>query len=257
MACMAPNSPRFQLERPPVRRVTLTVNFETAPRLQGWHLGTFFRNLETRYLSREEVPPHLAPDSADYELERPVIAWPIPRTEFAGVDRSLSVQGDELEVAWTFGGDDEDHEYPGFESLMAELGGVFADLVSSASEHAVTITPQRVGCFYVNEIDGISAADLAVGVLTGWRGGSSRPMPSQGYVGVRLHGCRVPEEHDCSSLVMVDSVDDGAPRLSIDVVRPLGEDGLVEPALRAAHDELIDLFKLHTSDQLRTEWGES
>ena len=246
---------RFRLERPPVKRVTLTVNFRAEPRLQGWHLDAFFHYLGTRYLSREEVPPRPSADAETYEFLPPV-GWPIPRTVFAGDDRSLSVQSDELELVWNFG-EANRYGYPGFESLMEELDRVLNELVSSVSEHDVDITPTEVECFYVNEIEGMTAPQLAVGVLTDWAEVDHRPVPDKGYVGVRLHGCRHPEEHNCSSWVMVDSVDDGPPRLAIRVGRLLKEGEAASAVMRQAHDELIGLFRSHTPDRLRTEWGES
>lgn len=239
-----------------MKRVALTVNFSAEPRLQGWHLDTFFHSLSSRYLSRQEVAPHPGVDAATYEFLPSVGGWPIPRTEFASDERSLSVQGDELEVVWNFGDNDE-KDYPGFDSLMEELEQVLTDLVASVQEHEVSITPHEAECFYVNEIDGLTAPELAVGVLTDWADVQPRAVPEQGYVGVRLHGCGHTEEHHCSSYVMVDSNEDGAPVLSFRVGRVLDEDEDAAEAMRQAHDELIDLFRSHTPDRLRAQWGES
>lgn len=247
---------RFHLEQPPVKRVALTVNFKAEPRLQGWHLDTFFHSLSSRYLSRQEVAPHPGDGHGAYEVLPSMGGWPIPKTEFAGDERSLSVQGDELEVAWNFGDNDEKH-YPGFDSLIEELEQVLKDLVGSVEEHGVSIAPHEVECLYVNEIDGLSAPDLAVGVLTDWADVQARVVPEEGYVGVRLHGCGNTEEHHCSSYVMVDSNDDGPPVLSFRVGRALDEDESAAKAMRQAHEELIGLFCSHTPDRLRAQWGES
>lgn len=245
---------RFHLERPPVKRVALTVTFQAEPRLQGWHLDDFFREVAGRYLSREEVAPR--PDSA-FEFLGASGAWPIPKTQFSSNERSLSVQGDELEVVWNFG-DEGEKAYPGFDLLMEELEQVITQLVTSVRKHDVAITPHEVECFYINEIDGMSAAEYAVGVLTDWADVKPRRLPEEGYVGVRLHGCGNIEEHQCSSMVMVDSSDDdGTPILSLRVGRPLDEDESAEDAMRQAHDELITLFRAYTPDSLLAEWGES
>lgn len=238
-----------------MKRVALTVNFAAEPRLQGWHLDEFFRSASDRYLAREEIAPR--PDSGAFEFLSPSGGWPIPKTQFASNERSLSVQGDELEVVWNFGNEGE-KKYPGFDSLMEELEQVITQLISSAQKHEVVITPHEVECFYINEIEGMSASELAVGVLTDWANVKPRPVPDEGYVGVRLHGCGDPEEHQCSSLVMVDSDDDdGGPTLSLRVGRPLAEDETAPEAMRQAHDELIALFRSHTPNWLRAQWGES
>lgn len=237
-----------------MKRVALTVNFQAEPRLQGWHLEEFFRAAGGRYLSREEVAPR--PDNA-FEFLGASGAWPIPKTKFVSDERSLSIQGDELEVAWNFG-DEGEKAYPGFDSLMEELESVITQLVTSVRKHDVEITTHEVDCFYINEIGGMSTADYAVGVLTDWADVTPRSLPKEGYVGVRLHGCGDTEEHQCSSLVMVDSSDeDGSPILSLRVGRTLGEDEGAEEAMRQAHDELITLFRAYTPDWLRAQWGES
>lgn len=247
---------RFRLERPPVRSVTLTIRFEASPRLQGWHLEGFFRKVSSHYLAREEVAPRPAVEAAGYEFIPPEDAWPIPRTECIGEDRSLSVQGDELEVVWNFGDRDEGREYPGFDSLMKGMEDHLYDLISSVSDHDVTIAPREVECFYENAIEEITASELAVGVLTGWADTSSKSVPQQGYVGVRLASVGKPRGQSCSSLVMVDSGDDQPPRLAIRVGRLLESGERAEDAMRQAHDELISLFRTHTSEQLRSGWGE-
>lgn len=239
-----------------MKRVALTVNFVAEPRLQGWHLDTFFRSLSSRYLTRQEVAPRPGVDTGPFEFLPSTGGWPIPRTEFASHEHSLSVQGDELEVVWHFG-DEGEKEYPGFESLMKELEQVLTDLVASAREQEVEVTAHEVECFYINEVEGITAPALAVGVLTDWADVQPRALPEDGYVGVRLHGCGHTEEHHCSSYVMVDSNDDGTPLLSFRVGRALDEDEEAAEAMHRAHEELIGLFRSHTPDSLRAQWGES
>lgn len=245
---------RFHLDSPPVKRVALTVSFQAEPRLQGWHLDEFFRETAGRYLSREEVAPR--PDNA-FEFLSASGAWPIPKTQFVSKERSLAVQGEELEVVWNFG-DEGEKAYPGFDSLMEELASVITRLVTSVRKHDVEITTHEVECYYINEISGMLAADYAVGVLTDWADVTPRTLPKEGYVGVRLHACGDTEEHQCSSLVMVDSSDDdGSPILSLRVGRSLSEDENAEEAMQQAHDELIALFRTYTPDRLRAQWGES
>lgn len=258
MTCMAVDSSRFRLERPPVKRVALTINFEAMPRLQGWHLGGFFDSIKDEYPTREETSPKPAYHATGYEFMQPGEGWPIPRTELVGEDRALSIQGDELEVVWTFEASEEGREYPGFDSLMAGLKKVYELLESSVEDHGVSIVPKMVECYYTNEIDGVTASELAVGVLTDWRAPvAARPSLPQRYVGVRLHGCGKPEDHECSSLVMVDSTDDGPPRLAFSVSRDLEEGEPVGESLEQAHEELIALFRDYTSGEMRRKWGES
>lgn len=239
-----------------MRRVALTIGFQAEPRLQGWHLDAFFRFLADRYLSRQEVAPRPGADAGPYEFLPPDGGWPIPKTEFVGDDSSLSVQGDELEVVWDFR-DNGTKKYPGFDLLAKELEQVLGGLVSSAQEHGVSITPREVGCFYINEIDGMTAAQLAVGVLTNWAEIQPRAIPVAGYVGVRLHDYDHTEENPCSSYVLVDSNDEGAPVLSFRVGRHLDEEEGAPEAVRQTHDAVIKLFRTHTPDELRARWGES
>lgn len=246
----------FRLAQPPVKRVALTVNFKAEPALQGWHLDGFFGSVKERYLSREEVAPRPGFETGPFEFLSAEGGWPIPKTQFVGNERSLSLQGDELEVAWNFGGEGQD-TYPGFESLMSELEQVLVQLVASADDHDVSVVPHSVECLYVNEIEDLTGGELAVGVLTNWSDVEARPVQEKGYVGVRLHGCGHTDEHPCSSYVMVDSDDGKAAALTFRVGRRLDQNEDAVKGVRLAHDELIGIFRSHTPEWLRRQWGES
>jgi len=258
MANMAgSNDTPFALEKPPVKRVELSLAFAASPAIQGWHLAAFFTGLRERYLSVTETAP-LPSGSGEtgYEFLPDDGTWPIARTEFVGADRSLAVQGDRLDVVWEFGDGDDEHAYIGFESLINEMDGVYSELLSALLSNGVEIEPSSAQCYYINEIDEVAGAELAVGVLTGWGAVPASAVPTPGYVGVRLHGCRS-TDHKCSSWVMVDSQDEEPPTLSIRVKRPITDgDKSAMHALREAHDELIGLFRRYTSDELRRGWGE-
>lgn len=246
-------TPGFTLTHPPVKRVALTVRFQAEPGLQGWHLGEFFENVSDRYTTRQEIAPR--PNSDTFEFLEAMGRWPIPKTEFASAERSLSIQGDELEVGWNFG-NEGDKNYPGFNELLRELEQVLDKLIQSTTQYDIRISPTDAECYYVNEIEQVSPIELAVGVLTGWTEAGLGSHPPKGYVGVRLHGCGDTEEHQCSSLVMVDSSHDDTPILSLRVGRPLAEAEGAPAALREAHNELIELFQTYTPDHLRAQWGE-
>ncbi|MBI4901836.1 MAG: hypothetical protein HY829_15360 [Actinobacteria bacterium] len=248
---------RFKLERPPVTRVVLTLAFEAAPSIQNWQLAGFFTGLRDRYLSVSEAAP-VPTDKGDgsFEFLGDDDPWPIPRTEFVSPGRSLGIQGDQMDVVWDFGMASGERDYVGFESLIGEMADVYEQFANELAKNHVRLEPRTAQCHYTNEILGLEVTELAVGVLTDWAPVQSRPTDAPGYVGVRIHACKSPE-HSCSSWVMVDSQEDGSPTLSIRVRRPIAE-GDIDPmaAMREAHDELIGLFKRHTSDELRQAWGE-
>lgn len=252
----------YKLERPPVTSVSLRIRFRATPGLQNWMLAPFLSEMRNENGAVEELPPlsgfpdpfSLSDPSNDEFEDGP--AWPVPRTQFTSTDRSIAVQGDELEVTWAF--DSENAvSYPGFDDLSREMSKLYRKLVDSVDTHDVAITPSMVECFYTNSVRGVTAAALAVGVLTDWSGDTAAPDPTPGYVGVRLRTCADPDKHDCASLVMVDSRDGGEPPvLAFRVGHRVAANADAVAALTEAHDELIALFKRHTSDGLRREWGE-
>ncbi len=158
-------------------------------------------------------------------------------------------------TTWAFDGE-ASTPYVGFDELRATIDDLYMKLAASVAVHDVRITPRSVSCYYVNSVPEVSATTLAVGVLTRWAQNIAADDPEHGYVGARLHACASPGEHSCASLVMVDSQDDGSPLLSIRVGREVPEQEDAITALSAAHDELIVLFKQHTSEALRKGWGE-
>ncbi|MFT3888026.1 MAG: hypothetical protein QM713_07690 [Arachnia sp.] len=252
----------YRLRRAPVTSVSLRIGFSAAPGLRNWMLAPFLSEMRNEGAAVEELPPLVGSPDPFSLLDAPndefedVPSWPVPRTRFTSADRSIAVQGDELEVTWVFDAENA-VSYPGFDELSREMSRLYHRLVASVDTHDVTITPTIVECFYTNSVGGVTAATLAVGVLTGWSSDTATPDPAHGYVGVRLHTCADPETHDCASLVMVDSQDGGeAPVLAFRVGRRVGPDADAVAALAEAHDELIALFKRHTSDDLRREWGE-
>lgn len=238
-----------------MKRVALNIKFEAQPRLQGWHLEKFLSSLSGRYLSREEMAPNLGDDDDSFEFMSATNGWPIPRTQFSSTDRDLAIQGDELEVVWNFGAERES-KYPGFDSLVSDAEDVFRELVNSTHSYGVSITPMRVECYYRNEISEMSASELALGILSGWTANRAIEAPEEGYIGVRLHGCGYTDDHECSSYVMVDSMGENSPALSFRVGRRVRDGESAKFALSEAHDELISLFRMHTSSDLRQAWGE-
>lgn len=252
----------YRLQRPPVTSVSLRIRFKAVPGLQNWMLAPFLSEMRQKAAGVEELPPlgsfadpfALADFPSDELEEAP--SWPVPRTQFLSNDRTIAVQGDELEVTWAFDAANAE-KYPGFDELRREMEELYTTLVGSVGTHEVAITPSLVECFYTNSIPEVTAATLAVGVLTNWSSEAVVPDPSAGYVGVRLHTCADPVKHDCASLVLVDSRDDGEPPiLAFRVSRRVEGDTDAVAALTEAHDELITLFKQHTSDNLRRGWGE-
>lgn len=252
----------YELLRPPVTSVSLRIRFKAVPSLQNWMLASFLSEMRGIHASVEELPPlggftdpfsGLVEDD-DGQEDHP--AWPVPRTQFSGLDRTIAVQGDELQVTWAF--DDESaSKYVGFDALRGDMENLYRKLVNSVIQHGVTIGPKGVECFYVNSVPEVTATTLAVGVLTNWTNDVRLNDPQDGYVGVRLHTCASPNMHRCSSLVMVDSRDaDDPPILSLRVHRVVDEGLDAIEALSDAHDELIALFKQHTSESLRKGWGE-
>lgn len=249
----------FMLERPPVTLVSLRITFDAAPRLQNWMLAPFLTQMRADYPSVNEVPPRgryadpLVVESD--ESQEP--AWPVPRTQFKDADCTIAVQGDELEVTWDFN-DDADNKYVGFEALQTKMQQIFERLVGSVEAHGVSISPTNADCFYINRIPEIDGRELAVGVITQWNP-ANPPTQTQGsgYVGVRFRTCANPAQHECHSMVMVDSHEGQAPQLSLHVRRPVIPSVGAMGALAHAHEELIMLFAAHTSQELREKWGEA
>lgn len=252
----------YRLPRPPVASVSLRIRFKSVPNLQNWMLAPFVSDMREEAVAVEELPPLgaltglLTLSDSPEEGSEEMPSWPVPRTRFLSGDRTVAVQGDELEVTWAFDPVNAER-YPGFDELSRELADLYKKLVLSVGTHEVTIEPSLVECFYVNRIPEVTVSTLAVGVLTGWSSDATVPDPTDDYVGVRLRACADPKKHDCSSLVMVESfggVD--TPVLAFQVSRGVETGTDAVAALAEAHDELIALFKRHTSEDLRRGWGE-
>lgn len=243
--------------KPPVRRVELTVYFEASDAVQGSHVAPLSRIWRETYPVVTEHPP-LPPDDEPSENISVLNAnshWPIPFTRYSSVvdRRSVAFQRDRFEVRWDFD-EESGSPYPGFDSLLTTMQQEFGVFSGILAESDLSLHITKAECRYVNRIPGISAAQLAVGVLTDWQGSACAQADDSDYVGIRLHS-RPGEKDDnnCSSLLAVDRKEDGDPALSIFVTHAGGPDDL--GGIANAHAELIATFLRYTSEEQHRMWG--
>lgn len=165
--------------------------------------------------------------------------------------RSVAYQGDRFTVSWGFD-EESGAPYPGFDSLfqtMQEEFGVFSDVLMRSD---IKIGIVRSNCRYSNRIQGLSASQLAVGVLTRWKGQLDVADMDSDYVGVRLHSDD-DNRRNCASLVSVDAHVGQDPMLTISVTQS-GETEKLN-GIAVAHDEVIDKFLSYTSPTQHESWG--
>lgn len=244
---------RLAFREPPIRSSRLSVQFEQSSHVLSGQLAP----LHAAWMTSLPIVEETAPDFEDVDIagEDPDgPTWPLPSTKFLSVDGSQSVtlQEGRLDLEWNR----TKEPYPGFDDLVGSLAERFEELLNAMDSAGIAIRPKSSSCLYRNEIEGISGSDLAVGVLTDWASASRLDLPAKGYVGVRIHACAEPENHHCSSYVMVDGDAGRTPQLTLSVKRRLTE-GEQSPlgGLHEAHAELLQLFLKFTSDEQRDRWG--
>lgn len=250
---------RLHFDRPPVKQVFLRLNFKTDGHIQGSHVAPLRRLWESEYpVVNEETPTPSMDELAGGAAILPVGAkWPLPYTTFSSTDRdeTISFQGDTFELGWTFAAD-EARPYPGFNRLFASLSAKYKEFTNLLEESGIVATITTARCIYVNKIEGMNAAELAVGLLTDWSATVGSNLPKVGYAGCRIHACADPAAHGCSSEVGADGdMEEQDSELTISVVRKAdGVDNQLD-ALRDAHEELDDLFVRFTPASLHDKWG--
>ncbi len=250
------DSSAVRFDRPPIKQVELSTYFVTDPPLQSVHVAPLHQVWHAQFPEAVEHPPYAQElpddDRNDQEFGS---TWPLPYTSYRREQRSISFQSDRFEVRWGFDpgalGD-----YVGFEALRDDLRTKFHEFTETLASQSVSLVVKRVSCRYVNEVD-LPAARLAAGVITGWLAEPEASVSEAAYVGVRLHTCAGPKNHDCSSWVHVDSGDStDASTLTIIVSHDLSpENSDATVAISAAHDELIGLFLRYTSEEQHRGWG--
>lgn len=244
--------------KPPVRRVELTIYFDASDAVQASHVAPLSQIWKEMYpIVTEHAPTPPGDESSDnISVLNANSYWPIPFTRYSSeVDRrSVAFQRDRFEVRWNFD-EESGAPYPGFESLLATLRQEFDVFSGVLHDSDLTLSIKKAECRYVNRIQGITAAQLAVGVLTDWQGSAGSQVDDSDYVGIRMHSHKeVSANRSFSSLVAVDK-DDSDPTLSIFVTH-MGDSeelgGIVH-----AHAELIQTFLRYTSAEQHIKWGKN
>jgi hypothetical protein len=117
-------------------------------------------------------------------------------------------------------------------------------------------------CRYINALDGLSMAEAATGVLTGWTAAPSAEVADSPFVGVHLHTSTGEASagegtlQNRSAVVTIDSDADDVTTMTIRVWRAVEEGTTVElGGLYEAHEEVDEIFVRFTSEQQHREWG--
>ncbi len=251
---------RLHFDHPPVKQVYLRLRFRPDGHIQGSHVAPLRRQWEAEYpVVSEEVPtPNVEDSESGPELLVPGASrWPLPYTTFSSQDRdeTISFQGDSFELGWAFSAE-ESRPYPGFDALFAALAAKYGEFTTLLGEAGIKTAITSARCLYINKIDGMNAAELAVGMLTGWSGIVSEQLPAVGYAGCRIHACADERSHGCTSEVGADGdMNETDSELTISVLRRVQEGDDEWDALRAAHEELDELFVRFTPKALHEKWG--
>lgn len=240
----------LQFDAPPVRAVRLTLNLKQAAIFQMKHVASIYSLWEKRYATVEQSPPEL-PDPLAEDSEE---TWPLPASRFTDETGSKSIlfQDGIFNIRWKF---DQASKYPGFQALKAELIDRYEEFTKSVEDAGLEIDVISVECRYENLIETLSGTELAIGILSEWANPSPGRLSNTGYLGVRIHTCASPENHNCSSYVAVDSDVDQPAILSISVQRDRDPDAMPTDTLDAVHAEELALFLRFTNSELRQEWG--
>lgn len=253
---------RLRLQDPPVRATSLSIQFEQSAPLRASHVIRLHQLWSDQYAIVEDSSPDFEMISMentseeDFDREGTQPNWPIPAMRFTDADGSHSVhfQDSRFGVEWKHSGLD----YPGFEELFTKLTNRFNEFQEVLESTGIRIRVTRNSCRYENEMKKYEGPELAAGILTGWKAGPIAELQQNGYVGLRIHACTVPENQNCNSYVSVDASTGKTPILSIDVRRRVtvvdNSDSNLD-GVRAAHDELIDLFLRYTNAEQRDDWG--
>lgn len=248
---------RLKFRRPPVSDVFLTLYFEADSHIQGSHVAP----LKMSWESELPLVQELAPLPGEMDSDGPTFLasggqWPLPYTRYNSVssDQAIAFQGDRFQLQWSFS-DAAGDEYPGFEKLSEGLEKRYVEFKNVLDQAGIILTIRGSECKYVNRIQGLSAGEVAVGVLTEWRGVPGSNLPKEGYVGVRLHACASEEKHRCSSFLQVDGDTGDSAHMTINVSRELDdEEKATLGGLYDAHDELLDIFERFTSPEMHGQW---
>ncbi|MEV7571528.1 TIGR04255 family protein [Pseudarthrobacter sp. NPDC089323] len=246
----------FQLKRPPVSRVVLSIFFELDFALQVTQVSEFVADVKRDFPNVSERPPSLSwknGDDGPVGIVRPDGQWPFPTLVFSSdSEYSLLIHSDRLLLTWESAGG----EYPGYKAMKEELNVRFASF-NAALEGLGNLSIGRFQCLYDNSVLSMSAVQLATGVLTSWKYEGENSDANE-YVGARLEYRHQDRTDNLNCTVAVDgSPSDGELSLWLKASRDRPDD---EPnsidGLDIAHQELIDRFRQSTSEELRREWGE-
>ena len=186
--------------------------------------------------------------------------WPFPYMLFStsAEDHVVAIQNDRLVRTWQFR---EGQSYPGYQELAGDLEARFAqftEVVTAELERDVEITASE--CYYVNELPGVQAAELLVGVSSGWTlSGADVELPPTHFAGVRMHldDPDIPGSH---VQINADSEEEGATLSIMSRYILTGEEddaGSRLGGLEQAHAALIRTFLRFTSSEMQSEWGKS
>lgn len=265
---MLGDSPKY--DRPPVRRITLTVYIEPLENFDLQMVGQLQQRWSERFPAMSQSFPLSRPD----ELPRtsPLSAqWPMPAvTQVASsLSRSISYQFDQISLSWIFDSEAADTTYPGYEALSKELDATFkyfAEVVERLGDTPLRVQASR--CSYENVFDDIEGVDWLVGYISNWSERSAQQrLDGAEYVGFRFRKNTENDQLNTSRTVstQLDAGEIfGITMLDIDVLsmpKPDSELVAEDPAVAArklledAHNVLISTFESLASEELRTAWG--
>lgn len=251
---------------PPVRFVILTVFFEPLVDLKTTHIGSLFDIWKTAYPRVSETGPYEyftlpgAADESDEEgSKRDADSWPMPFIQFTDElsDVGLGFQADRFFLRWAFG--DDGSTYPGFIDLFAEMKlkyEQFQDRVLDVT--GASPRPTAVECHYTNDLSTVPASAV--------EGTEELMLAEFGPFGTALRN----RDINSFSLQFSCAATRGNPgsemRVTADRFGELVRAGLTSnqivgdrdafEALQDAHDELIDMFMLVTTESMRSVWGQ-
>lgn len=240
---------------PPVREVELSVYFALIPELAASHLSGLREGWRDEYPRVAEEYPDRPWKPSEQTMDATMGLqgrFPCPLVTFSNDDGdAVAVQSDRIVRRWSIG----PGGYPGFEKLREDLRSRLSDLTATFVTE-LDAAPQVVGasCRYINLIEGLDPARLALGLLTGWS--ADRPTIAGSFVGLHVHQDDELELDGCNLSITVEGSSDGDSLLRLTVDTDSDSETTEElGGLNRAHDVLVRKFlELTTKDQ-QDEWG--
>lgn len=252
--------PRFELDRPPVVRVRMTIYFEELASLVLSQVAGFVVETRNAYpdVSERFPLPRISDTNGDEGYASSFSGLPFPLVTMTAADSEseISFQADRFSLTWKFDPRESNKHYPGFKALKAELNSSFRRFADSIAAAGFGLSGLSSQVLYRNSVTELPGAGLALFLLTGRDDmTASHVTDDRTYAGTRIRFPANDERVRRSVSAGVDSPDDDSTMLWIKVSSESEELGAFE-LLEDAHAELIRRFIQFTPDWLRTSWGD-